>query len=218
MELFSDLLSWLLTADESLLLLINGWHSPMIDPLMMLISGRWTWLPLYVFLTFCVVKYGTWKRGLFCIILIALTIAASDQVCSSLLRPMVERLRPSNLNNPLSSMVHIVNGYRSGRYGFPSCHAANMFALATFLSLYFRRRMATVTLLLWASVVCYSRLYLGVHYPGDVLCGMIVGSSMAFLFFQVMVVVEQFSKIQKFLKFAFYFSSRKSNMDKQSRI
>ena len=87
----------------------------------------------------------------------------------------VERLRPSNPANPISDLVHIVNNYRGGRYGFPSCHASNSFGLAFFLVFLFRKRWLSLFILLWATLNCYTRIYLGVHYPGDLIVGAIIG-------------------------------------------
>lgn len=97
-------------------------------------------------------------------------------VCT-LIRPEVCRLRPSNPENPLSEMVHIVGGYRGGSYGFPSCHAANSFALASFLTLLFANRKLSLFIFAWAVLNSYSRVYLGVHYPGDLLVGAIIGTA-----------------------------------------
>lgn len=91
--------------------------------------------------------------------------------------PEVCRLRPSNPANPLSEMVHIVGGYRGGSYGFPSCHAANSFALASFLILLFANRKLSLFIFAWAVLNSYSRVYLGVHYPGDLLVGAIIGTA-----------------------------------------
>lgn len=99
----------------------------------------------------------------------------ADQVGATVIRPVVCRLRPANLENPISEFVQIVNGYRGGRYGFPSCHAANTFGLAFFLFYLFRNRALNWFIMLWAVVTCYSRSYLGVHYPGDLLVGAFVG-------------------------------------------
>lgn len=84
---------------------------------------------------------------------------------------------PSNPANPLSEMVHIVGGYRGGSYGFPSCHAANSFALASFLTLLFANRKLSLFIFAWAVLNSYSRVYLGVHYPGDLLVGAIIGTA-----------------------------------------
>lgn len=86
-------------------------------------------------------------------------------------------VRPSNPANPLSEMVHIVGGYRGGSYGFPSCHAANSFALASFLILLFANRKLSLFIFAWAVLNSYSRVYLGVHYPGDLLVGAIIGTA-----------------------------------------
>lgn len=125
--------------------------------------------------------YATCAVALGCAVAIAFTIVLADQTGASLIRPIAERLRPSNLDNPISEMVHIVNGYRSGRYGFPSCHAANTFGLAFFVFYLFRNRLLSTFIFGWAVVTCYSRAYLGVHYPGDLLTGALLGFASASL-------------------------------------
>lgn len=179
---FKEIILWLADLDARLLLIVNGAHSPFFDAVMWCISGRWIWVPFYIVLTYMLFRRFSWKRATLCLITIGLIILAADQTCASLIRPEVCRLRPANLNNPLSHLVHVVNGYRGGRYGFPSCHAANTFALAMFMSLIFRNKRFTVMMFSWAIVVSYSRMYLGVHYFGDLFCGASVGSLFAVLF------------------------------------
>jgi undecaprenyl-diphosphatase len=111
---------------------------------------------------------------------IALVILLSDQVASGLIKPLAERLRPSH-EPTLSGMVHIVNDYTGGKYGFVSSHASNMFGLAFFMLFLVRRKWFSITIIIWASLISYSRIYLGVHYPGDVIGGAIVGSMSAVL-------------------------------------
>lgn len=180
---FKEIILWLADLDARLLLIVNGAHSPFFDAVMWCISGRWIWVPFYIVLTYMLFRRFSWKRATLCLITIGLIILAADQTCASLIRPEVCRLRPANLNNPLSHLVHVVNGYRGGRYGFPSCHAANTFALAMFMSLVFRNKRFTVMMFSWAIVVSYSRMYLGVHYFGDLFCGASVGSLFAVLFY-----------------------------------
>ena len=132
-------------------------------------------VPLYAAILYVIVRNLHWKVAIGCAVAIALTITFADQMGATVIRPLVCRLRPANLENPVSEFVHIVNGYRGGRYGFPSCHAANTFGLAFFLFYLFRNRALNWFIMIWALLTCYSRSYLGVHYPGDLLAGALVG-------------------------------------------
>lgn len=163
--------------DQQLLLALNALHAPFWDSFMWYVSAKWTWVPMYATILYILLRNGNWRVALLTVAAIALTIAYADQVCATWIRPAVERMRPSNLNNPISPYVHILNGKRSGAYGFPSCHAANSFALAFLVMFLFRRRALTLFLLFWAALNSYSRIYLGVHYPGDLLAGAVVGLS-----------------------------------------
>lgn len=169
-------LQWL---DTEVFLFFNGLNHDIVDPFMATVSGRWIWVPLYLAIAACVVwRYG-WVRGLIVIAAACIAVGMADFVCASVIRPVIGRLRPANIENPISSIVHVVNDYRGGRYGFPSCHAANTFALAVFTSLQLRRRHYSVFIFVWTVLLCYSRIYLGVHYPGDILAGAVVGSAAA---------------------------------------
>lgn len=180
---FKEFILWLSDIDARLLLIVNGAHSPFFDSVMWCISGRWIWVPFYAVLAYLLFRRMSWKRASICLVTIGLIILAADQTCATLIRPEIGRLRPANLNNPLSSFVHVVNSYRGGRYGFPSCHAANTFALAVFMSLVIRHKWFTVMMFSWAFIVSYSRMYLGVHYFGDLFCGATIGSLFAVLFY-----------------------------------
>lgn len=180
---FKEFILWLSDIDARLLLIVNGAHSPFFDSVMWCISGRWIWVPFYAVLAYLLFRRMSWKRASICLVTIGLIILAADQTCATLIRPEIGRLRPANLNNPLSSFVHVVNGYRGGRYGFPSCHAANTFAIAVFMSLVIRHKWFTVMMFSWAFIVSYSRMYLGVHYFGDLFCGATIGSLFAVLFY-----------------------------------
>ncbi len=174
--ILTDILSGLVEMDADLLLAINGWRAEWADFFMYAFSGRWIWVPMYAAIFYVIVRNFHWKVALGCVIAVALTITFADQVCATLIRPYIGRLRPANLENPLSEFVQIVNGYRGGRYGFPSCHAANTFGLAFFVFYLFRNQALTWFIMGWAVLTCYSRSYLGVHYPGDLLVGGIVGA------------------------------------------
>lgn len=169
--------------DQQLLLSLNGLHSPFWDNFMWIVSAKLTWVPMYAALLFVLCRNFNTKMTLFLFVVISLTIVYADQVCATVIRPYVERMRPSNPNNPLSEFVHILHDKRGGRYGFPSCHAANSFGLAFIIMLLLKQRILTAFLLGWAVLNSYSRIYLGVHYPGDLLAGTVVGLTGALLLY-----------------------------------
>ena len=164
----------LLDLDKELLLFFNGFHASWLDPVMMLATKTIFWLPLYLFLLYLIVKY---KRvdTLYILIGVALTILLADQITSSFMKPFFGRLRPSQ-EPALSGLVHTVNNYKGGLYGFASSHAANTFGTATLIFMLFKNRYAWIwVIFVWAFLVSYTRIYLGVHYPGDILAGAMVG-------------------------------------------
>lgn len=175
------MIDWLNTIDTQVFLALNGLHAPYFDVFMKLFTGKWIWVQMYAAVLFAVVRNYRWRQTLAVLVCVALAITIADQVCATLIRPEVCRLRPSNPENPLSEMVHIVGGYRGGSYGFPSCHAANSFALASFLTLLFANRKLSLFIFAWAVLNSYSRVYLGVHYPGDLLVGAIIGTAAVWL-------------------------------------
>ena len=181
----TSLLQHLIDLDTALLLEINSHHSPFFVLFMPLYSGKWVWVPFYASLVFVIARNYSWKVTLLSLLTAAIIITFSDQVSAQLLRPEVERLRPSNLQNPISETVHIVNGYRGGNYSFPSAHAANSWALVTYIILLFRRKWLSLMMVAWAVLMCYSRMYLGVHYMGDLLAGMIIGAIGAMIMYWI---------------------------------
>jgi undecaprenyl-diphosphatase len=170
--------------DTNLFLLINGFHNPFFDGVMFAISEKITWIPLYLSVLYIVIK--RWNRdSVWVIIALILCIVIADQVSSGLIKHLVERPRPSHVES-LSGLIHLVNDYRGGNYGFVSSHAANSFGFALLSSLLFRRNKYTIAIFIWALLNSYSRIYLGVHYPFDILGGAIVGVLAAIICFQTL--------------------------------
>lgn len=179
----ASLLQQLVQLDTDLFLTLNSLHTTYLDPFMKLYSGKLIWVPLYTSLVYVMWRNLTWRQLLCGLLCVALVILFADQVSATLIRPYVARLRPANLDNPIAPLVHIVDGYRGGRYSFPSCHAANTVGLALYVALLLRHRALTLFMLGWALLTCYSRIYLGVHYPGDLLVGALIGSLGALLMY-----------------------------------
>ena len=165
----TEIINFLSEVDTNVFLFFNGIHSPFWDYFMSAFTGKIIWVPMYATILYILLINFHWKVVLCYVAAIALTITFADQMCSSIIRPVVARLRPANLENPIVDLVHIVNGYRGGSYGFPSCHAANSFGLAMYVIFLFRKRWLSVFIITWAVLNCYTRIYLGVHYPGDLI-------------------------------------------------
>lgn len=170
--------------DTNLLVAINSIHTPFLDSFMLAYSDKITWLPFYAAMIYLIVR--TWKKDAWWIIpAFVLCIVLSDQISSSLIKHWVQRLRPSQ-EPVLQQIVHIVNQYRGGKYGFVSSHAANSMGFALLSSLLLRKRVYTLVVFAWAVLTCYSRMYLGVHYPLDILGGTLVGLSLSLLIFSLL--------------------------------
>lgn len=150
-----------------------------MDTVMLKFSDTWTWSLLLLVVVFVVLRNRPLKEALLIILGIALCVLVADQISSSLIKPWVARFRPTHDPDLMFEIRHIAG--RAGLYGFVSSHAANTFAVATFMSLVFRHRLTTLCLFAWAFVVGYSRIYLGVHFPLDVFCGGMLGIVVGYL-------------------------------------
>ncbi len=178
------MIEYLNDIDTEALLAVNGMHNVFQDALWWMVSAKWSSLLLVLALVWILLRQNR-RHALLVLAMLALAVLLADQVSSGLIKHLVERLRPTH-DPSLDSMVHVINGYRGGLYGFVSSHAANSFALATVVSLVMRHRAVTLSLLSWSLLQCYSRVYLGVHYPGDILGGIVVGVLCGWLVWRLM--------------------------------
>lgn len=185
----ASLLSRLMEWDRDLLIWLNSFHADWLDPVMYYTSQTFFWLPLYLFLLWLMIRDFR-KEFWIPLIGITVTILLSDQITASLMKPFFARLRPSQ-EPTLTGIVHLVldrHGeiYRGGVYGFASSHAANTFATASFFTLLFGQRRSWIKwIFVWAVGMTYTRIYLGAHYPGDILVGGLVGVLAALIGFRV---------------------------------
>lgn len=174
------MIDFLTNLDSQLFLFLNGLHSEFWDSIMWWVSGKEEWIPLYMVLLGWLIFRFKW-RILYLIPFIVLLIVLSDQI-SVLIKNTVQRFRPTH-DPEIGNLVNTLNNYRGGKYGFVSSHAANSFALAIFTSLILKNRWFTVFIFFWAALVSYSRIYLGVHYPGDILFGALLGIALGMVTF-----------------------------------
>lgn len=168
----------LINLDKELLLWINGINSPFFDHFFYITTNLLSWLPLALVLLFLCYRRMGRQPFLWYVAFLAVVVIMADQLASDVIKPLVERPRPTHADD-IGPLVHVVNGYRGGAFGFVSSHAANGFAVATFLALTIRRPLFSCTAFAWAILSSYTRMYLGVHYPGDILGGALLGALLA---------------------------------------
>ena len=166
----------ILELDRQVLAWFNGSNSLFVDTLAVNLTSGFTWIPLYVALIYVIIRNNDTMPHIFltigCAVLAVVVVSVSVEL---IIKPLVARWRPSN-DPYIRHTIKIVNGIRSGQYGFFSAHAANTFSLAVYLSLLIKSRPLTVMLCLWSAVNCWTRLYLGLHYPLDILFGLLWGA------------------------------------------
>jgi undecaprenyl-diphosphatase len=185
----------LIELDKKLLLFLNSFHSAFLDPIMFVMSNTLFWLPLYLWLIYVVQKKyqkATWlilAGGI-------LTILLADQITASLMKPYFARLRPSH-DPSLKDHIHLVNDfngnvYYGGLYGFASSHAANTFGTALFFFIFLKPFYRWTGLLFaWAGLMTYTRIYLGVHFPGDIFFGALIGLCAALLCKKIILLLAR---------------------------
>jgi undecaprenyl-diphosphatase len=174
--------------DTQLFLFLNSYHTPFCDQVMWLISSIPIWIPLYMAIIVALgLKYK--RKILILLLIIILAVTLSDQI-SVAFKKGFHRLRPCH-EPALNGLVHIVKGKCGGQFGFISSHASNVFNAALLSLLLLRRRWFTYSILIWAAIVSYSRIYLGVHYPGDVICGSILGACIGWSIYRLYRIIDK---------------------------
>ena len=185
--------------DQQLFLFLNSINSPFWDQVMHALSGKIIWVPLYLsILIYMGIKY---KRKFLIILLFIILAATLADQSSVLVKNLVERLRPCH-EPSLQGLVHLVNGECGGKFSFVSSHATNSFDVAFLSLLFIRKRWFTISIVLWALVVGYTRIYLGVHYHGDVVCGSLLGALIGWGIYELYVLTDN-----KILKHKTFFNS-----------
>lgn len=182
-------IEWILEADTQAFLFFNSLYLTGLDNFVLLLTAEWTWIPLYAYLLWlaCQRLQRQVRKCLIFGFAIALVIGLADQTTSRLMKPYFQRLRPSH-EPALASQIHLAEReagkpYRGGKFGFASSHAANTFGLAFFMLCLLGRQGRW--LFLWAGIVSYTRIYLGVHYPLDILFGAFVGMAWAWIVWRI---------------------------------
>lgn len=167
--------------DQEWFLTINGYHSPFWDPFMIAVSERKFWIPFYIVLAAYLI-YRHRRQSILMFLAVAFSLIAADGISARLIKPYFARLRPCH-DSSLSETINIVAGC-GGRFGFLSSHAANTFAMAMLFALMLpeRYRYFKIFAFVWAATISYSRIYLGVHFPGDVLGGALLGIMLGWFF------------------------------------
>lgn len=161
--------------DMQVLSLFNGSDNIMLDQMVQILTSGLTWIPLYVMLFFVVIRNNETMGQIALVVGSAIfCVLFADGLVDGIIKQLAERWRPSN-DPTFKYMVQVVDDIRLKGYSFCSAHAANTMSLAVFFSLLVRSKLLTITLVTWSLINCWTRLYLGVHYPSDILCGMIIG-------------------------------------------
>lgn len=182
-------LSTLLNIDRYMLLSLNGSDSLFWDGCSLIYTSIAIWMPLLFVLLCVLLRNNNIKNFLLILLLIAVATTLTHVISAAICKPFFERWRPTN-DPMLMFAVDTVNGLRETKYGFISSHAANSFGIATFLMLLIRNKAWTNSLIIWATINAFTRIYLGVHYPGDILCGALVGVIVGYSIYRLYVYIQ----------------------------
>lgn len=166
--------------DQQIFFFINSRHNEFFDAFMWMLSQKNVWIPLYAALLYAVWRNYSWKGALSLLVVFGIGMLFTDWGNAHILRPWIGRLRPSNPDNPIAPMVHIVYGRHATGCGMPSAHSANMWLLTFVVCHWLRSRWVYVSMPVVTLLICYSRVYLGFHYPGDILGGFVLAAMVVF--------------------------------------
>ncbi|MBQ7360909.1 MAG: phosphatase PAP2 family protein [Bacteroidaceae bacterium] len=160
--------------DKHLLLAMNGSDSLFWDGVMSVYTTTVVWIPFALALIYLLIRNNSLMNFVVLLFMLTLVMVITDGITSTICKPLFARFRPTH-DPEIMYLVDVVNNYRAYKYGFMSSHAANSFGIAVFVMLLVKNKLLSFSVIIWALINCYSRIYLGVHYPGDILCGIVVG-------------------------------------------
>ncbi len=176
-------IEFLKNIDSAIFLFLNGLHITITDFIMLWLSNKWIWIPLYIILIYVIIKKEKLK-ALMTISFLILLVFVTDWISVHLFKELFQRLRPCH-DPEIMDKIHLVADNCGGQFGFVSSHAANHFGLAVFLSKLFKHKNFSKFIYIWAALIAYSRVYIGVHYPGDIIGGVILGIIMGFIIWKI---------------------------------
>lgn len=190
MTIIEAIVQW----DKEVLLILNSYHNTFWDYVMAGFTRKETWLPLYIIIAYLIIRRYK-EKSIFILPLLIIALVICDQG-SNVVKDLTERLRP--VHDPeIGGVVYNVMK-KGGMYGFFSAHCANAFALVFFTGFLFKRFWYVIFILFWALIVCYTRIYLGVHYPTDIFAGILFGSIVGWLMYRMSVLLdENFMRLRK---------------------
>lgn len=180
------MLEGILDLERGAFLFLNGIHTPFLDQFVWLYTGKVVWIPIALFIVFTLCYRKNWKESVLILLTIVLVITLCDQFSSSICKPLFTRFRPTR-HPDFMGEVHTVFGYRGGRYGFISSHAANAFGFAVYTLLLFKNQFYTFFILIWSAFMAYTRIYLGVHFISDIIPAIIVGVGFSYVCYKLYI-------------------------------
>ena len=180
----------LISIDQHITSILNGWNAAALDPVMIFVSKVYVWVPLYLAIIVWYFAKQPWRRAMLTVAMLILAFAFTDRF-SYFLKESICRLRPCE-DPAMAGPIRLLEKHGS-LHGFPSGHATNTFCFALLTSLTARRKWWTPAIFSWAAIVSYSRIYVGKHYFGDVLCGALLGLLCGYIFYLIIKAIDKYA-------------------------